>query len=119
MHDFEKNQLPNGLNWLFQRIGNVHNRLTRLSSARGLHTQKFNTTPHGLSSLRYSGTKALNCLKSDPAFNKMINKDTYGAYFQIWRLSLTEKSEKRALITRYFVTIDIAVSSFVAATRNN
>ena len=56
MHDFEKNQLPNGLNWLFQRIGNVHNRLTRLSSARGLHTQKFNTTTHGLSSLRYSGS---------------------------------------------------------------
>ena len=74
MHDFEKNQLPNGLNWLFQRIGNVHNRLTRLSSARGLHTQKFNTTTHGLSSLRYSGTKALNCLKSDPVFNNMINK---------------------------------------------
>ena len=74
MHDFEKNQLPNGLNWLFQRIGNVHNRLTHLSSARGLHTQKFNTTTHGLSSLRYSGTKALNCLKSDPVFNNMINK---------------------------------------------
>ena len=80
MHDIEKNQLPNGLNWLFQRIGNVHNRLTRLSSARGLHTQKFNTTSHGLSSLRYSGTKALNCLKSDPAFNKMINKR------HLWRI---------------------------------
>ena len=74
MHDFEKNQLPNGLNWLFQRIGYVHNRLTRLSSARGLDTQKFNTTTPGLSSLRYSGTKALNCLKSDPVFNNMINK---------------------------------------------
>ena len=51
MHDFEKNQLPKGLNWLFQRIGNVHNRLTHLSSARGLHTQEFNTTAHGLSKL--------------------------------------------------------------------
>ena len=63
MHDFEKNQLPNGFNWLFQRIANVHNRLTRLSSARGLHTQKFNTTTHGLSSLRYSGTKRWPCLQ--------------------------------------------------------
>ena len=70
MHDFEKNQLPNG----FQRIGNVHNRLTRLSSARGLHTQKLNTTTHGLSTLRYTGTKALNGVKSDPVFNNMINK---------------------------------------------
>ena len=74
MHDFEKNQFPTGLNWLFQRIENVHNRLIRLSSARGVHTQKFNTTTHGLSSLRYSGTKALNCLKSDFVFNNMINK---------------------------------------------
>ena len=70
MHDFEKNQLPNG----FQRIGNVHNRLARLSSARGLHTQKLNTTTHGLSTLRYTGTKALNGVKNDPVFNNMINK---------------------------------------------
>ena len=63
MHDFDMNRLPSGSNWLFQRVGNVHNRLTRLSSTRGLHTQKFNTTTNGLSSLRYTGTKALNALK--------------------------------------------------------
>ena len=74
MHDIEKNQLPTGLNWLFQGIGNMHNRLTRLSSARGLHVQKFNTTTHGLSSLRYIGTKTLNCLKNDPVFNNMTKK---------------------------------------------
>lgn len=74
MHDFDKNQLPTDLNWLFQRIENVHNRLTRLSSARGLHTQKFNTSTYRLSSLRYTGTKAFNTLKNDPLFNNVTNK---------------------------------------------
>ena len=81
MHDFEKNQLPNGLNWLFQRIGNVHNRLTRLSAARGLYTQKFNTTTHGLSSLRETGTKALHCLKSD--LLKKVKKTLITKYFVV------------------------------------
>ena len=29
MHDFDMNRLPSGLNWLFQRVENVHNRTTR------------------------------------------------------------------------------------------
>ena len=68
------NRLPTGLKWLFQRAENVHNRLTRLSSARGLYSQKFNTTTYGLSSLRYTGTKALNALKNDPHFKNVTNK---------------------------------------------
>ena len=71
MHDFDTNRLPSGLNWLFQRIEKMHNRTTRLSSARGLHTQKFT---YGLSSLRYTGTKALNALKNDPLFTNVTNK---------------------------------------------
>ena len=74
MHDFEMNRLPTRLNWLFQRVENVHNRLTRLSSARGHHSQKFNTTTYGLSSLRYTGTKALNALKNDLLFKNVTNK---------------------------------------------
>ena len=52
----------------------MHNRQTRLSSAKELHSQKFNTTTYGLSSLRYPGTKALNTLKNDPLFNNETNK---------------------------------------------
>ena len=74
MHDFDKNRLPTGLNWLFQRTENVHNRLTRLSLARGLHAQRFNTSTYGLSSLRYTGTKALNSLKNDALLNNVTNK---------------------------------------------
>ena len=72
MHNFEMNRLPTGLNWLFQRVENVHNRLT--SSARELHSQKFISTTYGLRSLRYTGTKALNTLKNVPLFNNVINK---------------------------------------------
>ena len=74
MHDFDSNRLPTSLNWLFQRTENVHNRLTRLSLARGLHTQRFNTSTYGLSSLRYTGTKALNSLKNDALLNNVTNK---------------------------------------------
>lgn len=74
MHNFEMSRLPSGLNWLFQRVENVHNRLTRLSSARGRHTHKFDTTTYGLSSLRYSETKALNTLKNEPLFNNATSK---------------------------------------------
>ena len=74
MHDFDKNRLPTGLNWLFQRTENVHNRLTLPSFARGLHAQRFNTSTYGLSSLRYTGTKALNSLKNDPLLNNVTSK---------------------------------------------
>ena len=52
----------------------MHNRLNRLASAKGFRTQKFNTATHGLSSLRYTGTKALNSLKNAPPFNDVTNK---------------------------------------------
>ena len=74
MHGFDMKRLPSGLNWLFQRVGNLHNRLSRLSSARGLHRENFDTTTYGLSSLRYTGTKALNALKNDPLFTNVTNK---------------------------------------------
>ena len=67
MYDFDKNRL-------FQRTENVHNRLTRLSLTRGLHTQRFNTSTYGLSALRYTGTKALNSLKNDALLNNVTNK---------------------------------------------
>ena len=73
MHDFEKNRLPTGLNWLFQRTENVHNRLTCLSFARGIHTQRFNTSTYGPSSLRYTGTKAFNSLENDALLNNVTN----------------------------------------------
>ena len=41
---------------------------------KGLYSQKFNTTTYGLSSLRYTGTKALNALKNDPLFKNVTNK---------------------------------------------
>ena len=91
MHDFNKNRLPTCLSWLFQRTENVHNRLTRLSSTRELRTQKFNASTYGLSSLRCTGTKALNSLKNDALFNNVINKSTLSAYFQIRPLSLTKQ----------------------------
>ena len=88
MYDFNKNRLPTGLNWLFPRTENVHDRLTRLSSARGLHAQRFNTSTYRLSSLRYAGTKALNSLKNDAIIYQI--KSTLSAFFRIRRLRLTK-----------------------------
>ena len=52
----------------------MHNRLTRLSLARGLHKQIFNTSTYGLSGLQYTGTKALNSLNNDALLNNVTNK---------------------------------------------
>ena len=52
----------------------MHNRLTRLSLARGLHKQIFNTSTYGLSALRYAGTKALKSLNNDALLNNVTNK---------------------------------------------
>ena len=92
VQNFDKNRLPTGLNWLFQRTENVHNRLTRFSSARGLHIQKFNTSTYDrLSSLRHTGTKGLNSLKNDAVLNNATNKNTLSAYFQTRPLCLTKQ----------------------------
>ena len=74
MHDFDKNRLPTSLNWLFQRTENGYDRFTRRSLARRLHTQRFNTSTYGLSSLRYTGTKALTSLKNGALLNNVTNK---------------------------------------------
>ena len=74
MHGFDKNRLPTGLNWLFQRTENVHNRFTRLSLARGLHKQILNTSTYGLSALRYTANTALNSLNNDALLNNVTNK---------------------------------------------
>ena len=52
----------------------MHNRLTRLSLARGIHTQRFNTSTYELSALRYTGTKAIKSLNNDALLNNVTNK---------------------------------------------
>ena len=76
---------------VFHRIENVRNRLTRLSSARGLRTQKCNTTTYGLSSLGYTGTKVFNTLKNDLLLNNVTNKNTVNAQFSTWPLTLIKQ----------------------------
>ena len=73
----------------------------RLTRAKGLHAQKFNTATHGLSSLRYTGTKALNSLKNDPVFNNVTDKS-----FPIWHLNIIEKySDHKILIYFFFLLV--------------
>ena len=88
MRGFEMKRLPTGLNGLLQRIENVRNRLTHLSSARGIHTQKFNTTIYRLSYLRYTCTKSLNSLENGPPFNNVTNRKHFKVHFPIWPFNL-------------------------------